>query len=388
MQMKRVLTSAVAAALLVAGTGSEAQSQEARISLFDLGIYAGGAWTTTWLERPNAENITPGFSPIGGATATFWTNPNLGVRTHVGYTPIDLPQGASHSMTNFWLYDLSLVARPWITDAGMAPLMASMYFWLGGGGVTSNVPGRANACVQPYQAADGACLHIQARRGSVGQGTAGLGVDVLPLGGNLAVFGEVGAHGYSSPFHTGPGWAPNAGANQATDPLAFTVRAVLGLKMMLGDLAPIPVVAPPPPPPAPAPTPAPQPQAIQVCVIQDGQLRTVTAQFNPATGDTTMVVDGQTRRFRDVQPGTQAYATGRTWFVQGEPIQFMNRRYVRFGLTRVIGAGELTRVGEHQGVPVFAPTGQTTAPDVIYLPVRPGCEFQPFQHEAEIQVRG
>jgi len=383
--MKRVLTSAVAAALLVAGTGSEAQSQEARISLFDLGVYGGGSFTTSWLNRPNRDNVVPGVAASVGAIATFWTNPNFGVRLHGGYIPMPVPHSTSHNTTNFWLYDLSLVARPWITDVGMSPLMGSMYFWLGGGGVTSNPGGDANACVAPFQTADGACLHLQPRRGSVGQGTAGVGVDVFALTENLAVFGELGVHGYSSPFHTGPGWAPDLGINQAEDPLAFTGRLVVGAKLLLGDLAPVPVVAPPPPAPAP-PAPAPTPQAVQICVIQDGELRMVTAQV--LAGDTTIMVDGQRRQFRDVQPGTQAYAAGRTWFVQGEPLTVLNRRYVRFGLTRVIQPAELSRVAEHMGVPIFAPVGQTTAPDVIYVPVGPRCEFQPYQHEAEIRVRG
>jgi hypothetical protein len=39
-------------------------------------------------------------------------------------------------------------------------------------------------------------------------------------------------------------------------------------------------------------------------------------------------------------------------------------------------------------VSLFAEAGQTR-PDVIYVPVRPGCEFQPYQAEVKTgSVRG
>jgi hypothetical protein len=49
---------------------------------------------------------------------------------------------------------------------------------------------------------------------------------------------------------------------------------------------------------------------------------------------------------------------------------------------------EVARAGDFQGVPIFAEAGQAR-PDVIYLPVRPGCEFQPYQVETKAgNVRG
>jgi hypothetical protein len=67
----------------------------------------------------------------------------------------------------------------------------------------------------------------------------------------------------------------------------------------------------------------------------------------------------------------------------------MNRRYVKYGLPRVLGVNEVTRVGEFQGVPIFAEAGRTAPYEVIYVPVRPGCEFQPYQTEVKVGgVRG
>ncbi|HEX8359087.1 MAG TPA: hypothetical protein VF613_03145, partial [Longimicrobium sp.] len=82
------------------------------------------------------------------------------------------------------------------------------------------------------------------------------------------------------------------------------------------------------------------------------------------------------------------YAANATWFINNEPVMFQNRRFVKYGLPRVLGVNEVTRVGDFQGVPVFAEAGQTR-PDVIYVPVRPGCEFQPYQTEVKTGgVRG
>jgi hypothetical protein len=53
-----------------------------------------------------------------------------------------------------------------------------------------------------------------------------------------------------------------------------------------------------------------------------------------------------------------------------------------------VGVNELARTGEYQGVPVFAEAGMAR-PDVVYVAVRPGCEFQPYQTEVKAGgVRG
>ncbi|HYW05999.1 MAG TPA: hypothetical protein VE913_03530, partial [Longimicrobium sp.] len=66
-----------------------------------------------------------------------------------------------------------------------------------------------------------------------------------------------------------------------------------------------------------------------------------------------------------------------------------NTRYVKYGLPRVLGVSEVSRVGEFQGVSLFAETGMTGRPEVIYVLVRPGCEFQPYNIEIKASgVRG
>jgi hypothetical protein len=403
--MKRLVTSALAAVVVAAGMGGEAQAQDMmgrRASLFDIGVYAGGAWTSSWFEI-NDEGYQVGLSPIFGAAATFWASPSFGVRLHGAYFPSSLPEGDTdingneNMPMNNYLYDLDLVFRPFFFNTGGSPLMSSAYFFVGGGGLTTNIAGAGTArfgfyCLPQYRAA-GICLSDDPEYASVGQGTAGVGVDLFPLGTGLGIFAELGVHGYDSPAHD-----VNENEGQGgDDKYGFTTRLVAGLKFMFGDILPPPPavvpVAPQPLPPVVTP-PTPVTQDIQVCVVQGNQLTTVSATYNPTTGDTT-VAGGQ--RFSTAYPATTGYAAGATWYINNDSIMFNGRRYDRFGLSRVVSPTDLTSVGTFQGVTVFADAGaaagaaggQGPTPEVIYIPVRPGCEFQPYQRaEVVRRVRG
>jgi len=181
-----------------------------------------------------------------------------------------------------------------------------------------------------------------------------------------------------------PGHNPEANLN---------LHARAGLSLLLGTARPMAMMVPPPPPlpepvvvqPPPAPPAPPMARTIDVCVVENGALRTVQAQYTQATGDTT--VSG--RPFAQAYPATAPhYAADAAWFIQNEQITVLGRRFVRFGLPRVLGTGEVTRIAGHQGVPVFAEAG-AARPEVVYLPVRPGCEFQPYQTEVKSgAVRG
>ena len=402
--MKRLALSAVAATLLGAGMAGQVQAQDMagrRASQFDLGIYGGGAYTTDWFTTPEQgdeeEGWTPGFSSIFGGLANFWFTPSLGLRLHGAYMPQKLPQAEGFEsdalVTNSYLYDLNLVFRPFFSAS--EGIMPSVYFFLGGGGYTADIgdfmtPGVADDEIRCIPAAvwlsNGVCVSTHRDYATVGQGTVGVGADFFPFG-PVTLFGEVAVHGYDSPAHV-----VNENA-RGEDKFTFTPRAVLGLKALFGDiLPPPPVVETPPPPPVvvePAPpvvvppTP-PTMQDIRVCVVQDGNLTELSAQYNPTAGDTT--VNGQP--FGTVHPMGSQYAANATWFINNEPVMFQNRRFVKYGLPRVLGVSEVTRVGEFQGVSLFAEAGQTR-PDVVYVPVRPGCEFQPYQVEVKTgSVRG
>jgi hypothetical protein len=410
--MKRLLTTTLAAAVVAAGTGSEAQAQDLvgrRASLFDLGLYGGLAYSTGWYEI-NDDTFKPGLSSIFGLTATYWATPGFGIRYHTAYFPTELPEAGDAgdldadddndalSMNNYF-FDLNLAFRPFLLSPTAGRLMSSMYFFLGGGALVTNIAGegtnpngsfrcvgqeRGRAVGSPANA--GICLSYDPEYATVGQGNVGFGFDLFPVTPGIGLFTEFAAHVYDSPAHD-----PGGEGGPGDDKYAFTPRGVIGLKFAFGNVLPPAPIAPPAAPTPPTPIPEAVPLAageeIRVCVVQDGALREVAAQFSPTTGDT-MVAD---RRFAEAYAATApTYAAGATWFIDSEPVTLQGERYVKFGLPRVFGAGErLTRVGGFQGTPLFAEAGGTGTPDVVYVPVRPGCELQPYQKAAAVgRVRG
>ena len=176
----------------------------------------------------------------------------------------------------------------------------------------------------------------------------------------------------------------------------MNLHARAGVSFLLGAAAPALALAPrPAPAPAPAPPmapPAPAPpaeQAIRVCVVQGTTLAEVDAVYLPGTGDTLVAAGGQRRPFASVHPSTApAYAGGERWYIETLPVRHSNRDFVKFGLPRVLPANQLVRVGDHGGIGLFAETGSAAPHTVLYVPLRPGCEFQPYQEQATIRVRG
>jgi hypothetical protein len=403
--MKKALLGAMAATLL-ATSGVQAQDEMmmgTRPPPFTVGVYGGLAWSSPWAtlgsvggSRPirDTQSISPGLAPMFGGVAHF-TLMNLGLRLHYGYMP-----AAIRGTENQWrfpdnyplnnhFYDLSLVFHPF--TARGRNFLGTSYMFLGGGGLTADYADGANTCPSGGRLRGidqrGIELRCNGRASTVGQVTAGLGGDIFTLLG-LGFFLEGAVHGYDSPMRD---FAPQPATVQgANDRFAFTPNIKLGLKFGFGARAP--EVLPPPPPPPMDPLPpveAPAEQAIRVCILEGGQLREVDAMVNPATGDTMAVVAGERRRFAEAYPATTGYAGGADFFVQDRPITFRNRRYVRFGLTRIIPATDVQRVADFQGTTVFAETGANMQnPDVLYVLVRPGCEFQPYQRETVTRVRG
>ncbi|HST61920.1 MAG TPA: hypothetical protein VLK84_24680 [Longimicrobium sp.] len=420
--MRRLPTYAATAALLVgAADGARAQDMDRRASRFDVGVYAGGSLTSNWfesrtvtlngtdspVENDDGEGYAPGYAPAFGALANLWLTPTFGIRLHGAYVPMRLPNTESpftdagergSYVMNTYLYDLNLALRPFATRTDAGRWLSSVYLFAGGGGLTTDLAGEDQPLCEGTLVSRGACLSFQPKQATVGQGTAGAGIDLIPLGRNLAVFGEAAVHVYDSPVHVDDAWmgpirAPSGTrVRLADDAVAVTGRLVIGLKMMFGNLIPPPpVMAPTPPPPrppvpaTPPPPPLPEGRAVQVCVVENGALRNVQVQYNTQSGDTT--VNG--RRFSEAYPATTGYAAGAAWFINNEPITVNGRRYVKYGLPRVLGVTEVTRTADYMGVPVFAEAGATGATEVLYVPVRPGCEFQPYQLDVKVGgVRG
>ncbi|CAN5868594.1 hypothetical protein BH20GEM3_BH20GEM3_12320 [soil metagenome] len=411
--MRKTLLGAMAATLLVT-SGVQAQDEmmmSPSPSRFTLGVYGGLAYSTSWAQlgtvpafagapgapaRPaqGGEDVSPGLAPMFGGIGMF-TLRGIGLRLHYGYMPSHI-YGTSDNFRfpdsyplNNHFYDLSLLFRPF--SGRMGGFLGSAYGFIGGGGLTSDFAGDTPSPI-PSFAQRGVILDREPSGSTVGQVTAGIGGDIFALFG-LGFFLEAAVHGYDSPMHV-RGTAPGqfAGSTGAEDKFAFTPNVKLGVAFGFG--APrAPVIPPPPPPPPPMdlppPVEAPAEQAIRVCILEGGQLREVDAMVNPATGDTMAVMAGERRRFADAYPATTGYAGGADFFVQDRPVTFRNRRYVRFGLTRIIPATDVRAIGDFQGATLFAETGANMQnPDVLYVLVRPGCEFQPYQREAAIRPRG
>lgn len=118
---------------------------------------------------------------------------------------------------------------------------------------------------------------------------------------------------------------------------------------------------------------------ITECVVENGELKAVKVDYNSSTGEKTVVVNGVRKKLDDVYslngPG---YAAGKNWFINNEKISFKGKSYIKYGLPRVLGVTEVIKTGETDGIAIFAEPGIET-PEVTYLPVRRGCEFQPYQ---------
>jgi hypothetical protein len=141
--------------------------------------------------------------------------------------------------------------------------------------------------------------------------------------------------------------------------------------------APMPVpegtvsAAPLPPPPT-EPRDA---EILRLCVVRGGELALIDADYNTATGDTT--IGG--RPLAEALPVTGAFAENAGAYATGEPIRFLDQLRIVYGLPRALGPSDVVRVGEYGGVPVFAEPGAREPYEVVYLPGSPRCVFQPYQ---------
>lgn len=159
--------------------------------------------------------------------------------------------------------------------------------------------------------------------------------------------------------------------------LLFTVLAGACGSRGAPEPEPTPAAAPvaaartrPPPPPAEVC------RCITHCFVQNGRLRQERVRYSPQTGDT-LTMDSLP--ITQLAPLTGEYASVAGWYVGGEAIRFRGLRFIKYGLPRVLGINEVEAAGTYRGVPVFVESGRRdSVPDVLYLPTRPGCQFQPY----------
>lgn len=121
--------------------------------------------------------------------------------------------------------------------------------------------------------------------------------------------------------------------------------------------------------------PLPEGTPAMVCLAtgENAEVR-VTAQ-----GDT--LVGPSRASIRTLRPGVVfagTYAEGRGWYTGDEAVTFEQRAYDKSGNEVRLDCGQIMRVGEHQGVPLFATRDAERPYEMLYVPVRPGV-WQGYQ---------
>jgi hypothetical protein len=125
---------------------------------------------------------------------------------------------------------------------------------------------------------------------------------------------------------------------------------------------------------------------ISECVIEKGELKKVEVDYNTATGDRTITVNGAVKKFYDLYPQEGAeYAARSGWYINSENIALNGASFVKYGLPRVLTPFEISKTAAYKGIGVYTESGLTAQElkevEVIYIPVRSGCEFQPYQRQ-------
>ena len=125
-----------------------------------------------------------------------------------------------------------------------------------------------------------------------------------------------------------------------------------------------------------------QKQKVKKCIIENGVLKEIEIDYDTKTGDYFVTTGGTNKLFDEAYPSSAAhYAAGATWYINNEPIVLDGKKYVKYGLPRVLGVNEIAKHTDYKQVGVYVEAGSTGTPEIIYLPVRTGCEFQPYQKE-------
>ncbi len=115
---------------------------------------------------------------------------------------------------------------------------------------------------------------------------------------------------------------------------------------------------------------------LNVCVVENGELKNIGAYYNKTTRDTTLA-SGE--KF-GIRFHTRGYAPAKSWFVTNEVMNYAGGEYIKYGLPREVRQIELKRAGLMDGVATFVVKSDTSsAPGVVYLPTTTGCIFQPYQ---------
>jgi hypothetical protein len=111
------------------------------------------------------------------------------------------------------------------------------------------------------------------------------------------------------------------------------------------------------------------------CVVRNGRLESVEVQVLSFNGDTVYGTLPILRAF----PIDSTCGLNAAWYTTSQPITMLGGVYVKYGLPRILGTTDVVPAATFREVTVFVEPGMDPRrPEVIYLPTRPGCEFQPY----------
>lgn len=119
---------------------------------------------------------------------------------------------------------------------------------------------------------------------------------------------------------------------------------------------------------------------VKQCLIENGVLKTVDSDYDPATGIYSLTINGAKKSFDEIYPPAgREYAASATWYKNNDTISLNGQRYIKYGLPRVLGTNEIEKAWTYKNIGVYVEAGYKSTTEVIYIPVRRGCEFQPYQ---------
>jgi hypothetical protein len=75
-------------------------------------------------------------------------------------------------------------------------------------------------------------------------------------------------------------------------------------------------------------------------------------------------------------------ASALSWYINNEPVTVDGSTYVKYGLPRVLGAGEVKLVGQTGGGFFYAEATSNSREILDLLTNLAGCEFQPYEIQA------
>lgn len=128
-----------------------------------------------------------------------------------------------------------------------------------------------------------------------------------------------------------------------------------------------------------------------VCVV-DGEakngLRSIAAKRDPETGDLFVMRGSKPQPLSRFHPedARGGYAKSEAWYRSGEAIQHRQRRFVKFGPERVVPAKALAQGPKYRGITLYRDARESGAASVYYVPLGPGCIFQPYVAEARLNA--